>query len=148
MKPRQFAGLAILLTVAIIVAATQFWPEDDNGKSISAVNPGPDLTLDGIIGGKIAFLQDPEVVRILQEKYGLTVKFRRVGSVDQIKQCKEPLDYCWPSSQNAGETIKSQLGTTVVASEIIFNSPLVLYTWTPIADALITQGIVEKSGET
>src|SRR5688500_13274951 len=127
MKPRQYAGLAILLTVAIIVVATQLWPEDDNGKSISAVNPGPDLTIDGIIGGKIAFLQDPEVIRLLQEKYGLTVKFRRVGSVDQIKQCKEPLDYCWPSSRNAGETITSQHRPTLLPSQHIFHSPPLPY---------------------
>jgi hypothetical protein len=148
MKPRQFAGLAILLTVAIIVAATQFWPGDDNGKSIPAGNPGPDLTIDGLIGGKIAFLQDPDVIRVLQEKYGLTVKFERVGSIAMIERCKEGEDYCWPSSQNSGEVIKGNLGSSMLASEIIFNSPLVLYTWTPIADALITQGIVEKSGET
>ena len=36
----------------------------------------------------------------------------------------------------------------MLGSEIIFNSPLVMYTWAPIADALIAEGIVNKSGDT
>jgi hypothetical protein len=147
MKPRQYAGLAILLTVAIIVAAVKLWPDSSSGHPGIPDPPEP-ITVTGIIGGKIAFLQDPEVTTLLKEKYGLTVEFRRLGSIEQIQQCKVGIDYCWPSSQNAGETIKNQLGSSVLASEIIFNSPIVMYTWAPIADALVDQKIVEKSGDT
>jgi hypothetical protein len=147
MKPRQYAGLAILLTVAIIFSAVNLWPDSGSGPN---TNPDPpdQITATGIIGGKVAFFQDPDIVNFLKEKYGLTVEFKRVPSIEMINQCQSGLDYCWPSSQNAGETIKDQLGTAVLGSEIIFNSPLVMYTWAPIADTLIAQDIVEKSGDT
>jgi hypothetical protein len=148
MKPRQYAGLAILLIVAVIVAAAEFWPTPEyRGAGADAPAPDP-ITVTGIIGGKIAFLQDPEVTTLLKQKYGLTVDFKRVGSIEMINECQSGLDYCWPSSQTSGEIIKNRLGTAVLANEIIFNSPLVLYTWAPIADALVKQGIVEKSGDT
>jgi hypothetical protein len=147
MKPRQYAGLAILLTVAIIVAAVKLWPDAGSDPGPNPDSPDP-ITVHGIIGGKIAFLQDENVVALLKEKYGLTVEYKRVGSIEMINECQSGLDYCWPSSQTAGETIKSKLGSAVVANEIIFNSPLVMYTWAPIADALVAEEIVEQSGDT
>jgi len=147
MKPRQYAGLAILLTVAIIVAAVKLWPDSNSNPSSNPDPPDP-ITVYGIIGGKVALFQDPDIVNFLKTNYGLTVEYKRVPSIDMINECQSGLDYCWPSSQNAGETIKDQLGSTVLGSEIIFNSPLVMYTWTPIADALIAEGIVNKSGDT
>jgi hypothetical protein len=147
MKPRQYAGLAILLTVAIIVAAIKLWPDAGSDPGPSPDTPDP-ITVHGIIGGKIAFLQDENVVSLLKEKYGLTVEYKRVGSIEMINECQSGLDYCWPSSQTAGETIKSKLGSAVLANEIIFNSPLVMYTWAPIADALVAEEIVKQSGDT
>ena len=74
MKPRQYAGLAILLIVAVIVAAAEFWPTPEyRGAGAPAPEPDP-ITVTGIIGGKIAFLQDPEVTTLLKQKYGLTVE--------------------------------------------------------------------------
>ena len=140
---RQFAGLALLLAVALAVALYYLWPAFDQGPDHL-----PAITVDGIIGGKVAFFEDPEVVRILKERYGLTVKYERVGSLEQVDRCTADHDYCWPSSQIASEKIKQKLATELLGSEIIFNSPIVFYTWAPIADALIAEGIVEKEGET
>src|SRR5687767_12888689 len=131
MKLRQYAGLSILLVVSVIVAIFMLLPEED--ATPNTVRPD-DITVDGIIGGKIAFLQDPAVVSILKERYGLTVEFKRVPSIDMVKECVDGLDYCWPSSQIAGELIGQKFAPVSLRSEIIFNSPITFYTWAPIAD--------------
>lgn len=137
-KARNYAGLGILTIVVLIVALTQI--NRDKHKD--------SLVVDGLIGGKIAFLQDPDVVNYLENEYGLTVTAKRVGSFDQIDQCVAPLDFCWPSSETAGALMEAKLGASALDCQIIFNSPIVMYTWTPIADALIAQGIVEQRGDT
>ena len=144
-KPRQFLGLAVLLLVVVAIAAYAVWPDPDPGPGSVSGKP---MTVKGIGGGKVAFVRDPDVVRILRDKYGLTVDFERVGSIEQIKRCVDPLDYCWPSSQTAGVLIEENLGPAVRNTEIIFNSPIVMYTWAPIADALVTQGLVTIQGQT
>jgi len=148
-KARSYMGLGLLLLVALVVLIYELWPDPGPDPTSGSSCSGPDITVDGIIGGKIAFMQDDDVERILKDKYCITANtFKRVGSIDMIPKCAEPLDYCWPSSQTAGQEIAERLGSSSVRSEIIFNSPIVMYTWAPIADALIAQGIVVKSGDT
>jgi hypothetical protein len=142
MKFRQFAGLALLLGVIIIVGG-YYLLDDDSPPD----GPEP-VTVVGIGGGKGPFLEDPAVLQLLKDKYGLTIDFTRVPSIDSYGRCKEGLDFCWPSSQTIGELLENKPGITVLQSETIFNSPIVLYSWVPIVDALVTQGIVEQSGST
>jgi hypothetical protein len=141
MKAKKYAGLAILLAVALIVSV------------IKVVGGGDDTTVTGIIGqGKTDFFDDPEVIRILKEDYGLTVKIdREVPTYAQVEVCAEDvaeLDFCWGSGENAAEQIKQAVAPASATSKVIFNSPVVLYTWAPVADALIDQGIVTKTGDT
>ena len=149
MKPRQYAGLAILLTVAIIVATVKLWPDSSSGHGTNPDPPDP-ITIKGIAGGKASFFNDPDVVRILKERYGLTIEVTGgIGSIAMIEQCKvaEGWDFCIPQSQPASETIKANLGSDLHGSEIITNTPLVIYAWAPVADALISQGLVEVRGD-
>lgn len=152
-NPQKSIGLLILVSVILIVLLYR-WTDDPgpNPDPASTSIPGPtalpEVIVNGIFGGKVAFMKDPEIVKFLKEKYGLAVTFKRVPSFDQIDQCVAPLDYCWPSSQTAGDLIEDKLGSAALNCEIIFNSPIVIYTWTPIADALIQQGIVVQRGDT
>ena len=86
-NPRQFLGLAVLLLVVVAIATYVVWPNPDPGP------PQPKaVTVTGIGGGKVAFLQDPDVVGILEDTYGLTVDFDRVGSLEQVPRCVDGLD--------------------------------------------------------
>ncbi|MEA2525882.1 MAG: hypothetical protein QOF73_3109 [Thermomicrobiales bacterium] len=146
---RKYGGLAILLVVALIVGGWELGLGPDPDPTPAPGPPKPEhITVNGIVGGKVAFMQDPDVVRLLKDRFGLTVTFTRVGSIEMIQKCQTGLDYCWPSSQNAGQTIIQKLGSSTVKNEIIFNSPIVVYTWAPVVDALIAQGIVEQTGDT
>ncbi len=54
------------------------------------------------------------------------------------------MDFIFPSSQVALEIIKNDNTTNMMGNEIIFNSPIVLYSWQPVADALISEGIAQN----
>lgn len=102
------------------------------------------VTVAGHIGGeKSGFLDDEDVKKILREKYGLTLNATRVGSIEMVKDSAAGLDFLWPSSEIALEIYKERKAPLRKA-EVIFNSPLVLYSWTDTTNALMRQGIVKR----
>src|SRR5215211_4466650 len=142
MKQRQYAGLSILVSVALLIVYVQVGRSngDDTGTDYEP------LTISGMVGGKLAFFDDPAVVAFLKDEFNQTVKATRVGSFQQVERCRPPEEFCWPSSQIAGQLLTQRLNMPN-SSQVIFNSPIVLYSWAPIVEALITAGIVEKQGE-
>jgi hypothetical protein len=140
MKARQFAGLALLLVVIGVIAGFSFLPDKPDRPEL--------ITVEGKGGGKGPFLDDPALIKLLEDKYGLKIDFTRVPSIDLYEGCTEELDFCWPSSQTIGDLLESKPGLTVLQSEVIFNSPIVMYSWAPIVDALVKEGIVEQTGDT
>jgi hypothetical protein len=149
LRPQKFAGLGLLLAFTLILGGIKL-SHDPNAAPSSF---GSDITVDGIITiGKTSFLNDSNVKKILKDRYGLTVKIdKEIPSNAMVAACvdgRAELDFCWTSSETAGEQIKQRAAPAPVGSATIFNSPIVMYTWGPIADALIAQGIVEKTGET
>src|SRR5262249_36617121 len=97
-------------------------------------------------GEKMAFIQDPDVVKILKNKYNLSVDASKRGSIEMVDNpVPSDIDFLWPSSQVALQFYQES-GAPLKQSEIIFNSPMVLYTWTPVAQALVSQGIVHQVG--
>jgi hypothetical protein len=150
MKAQKFAGLGLLIAVALVIGGLRLVDNDDQP---SKADHTDDIIVTGIIGqGKVAFFSDPDVQRILKDKYGLTVDIDDVvASNAQVNECvvrHGDLDFCWTSSQNAGIQIEEGIAPAAASDAFIFNSPIVMYTWGPIADALVAQGIVEKTGET
>jgi hypothetical protein len=146
MNPRKYAGFSVLACVFLIIAVYKIRSGSEADNSANG-QVGPAITVNGLIGGKEAFFTDPEISRILKERYGITVEYRRVGSLDMVKDCQVGLDYCWPSNQNSGQEITDKLGSAVVANKTIFHTPIVMYSWGPVANALIAQKIVEKRGD-
>ncbi len=131
----KLIGLGLLLAVilAVVVIKTH------------QASQKPQVTLNGYIGGeKIGVLDDPEIVKILHDKYGLTLDYTKLGSIDMVKGDTSTVDYLWPSSQTALELFKETKSQQLVNSQIIFNSPIVLYSWDIVTDALIRQGIVRQ----
>ena len=102
------------------------------------------VTVKGQIGSeKSGFLEDAEVQRILREKYALSVDSKSVGSIEMVRNTPADLDFLWPSSEIALEIYKEKQAPLRKA-EVIFNSPLVLYSWADTTNALIQQGIVKR----
>ncbi len=96
---------------------------------------------------KANFLDDPEVQRILAEDYGLKVELKEMGSIEMLSRaCEEafvePYDFLWAGDQSTVD-IYSGSGGVVGGIDNIYNSPLVIYSWTDIVDALVASGYAQ-----
>ncbi|MCW3097260.1 MAG: hypothetical protein JWL77_2878 [Chthonomonadaceae bacterium] len=154
---RQRVGLWLLSTVVFIVIAAALLRGREasnnvgggpNGSPVATTNAEP-IILKGYIGSeKAAFLKDPQVIQILQQKFGLTLDFDERGSLDMVQDAHAAeKDFLWPSSQVALALYKEK-GGPLARADIIFNSPIVLYSWGSVTEALIRADVVRKEKNT
>ena len=106
------------------------------------------VELRGYVGGeKIGLLDDPEVQRVLERDYKLTLDYAKAGSLDMVTADHESRDFLFPSSQTALEYYQQLYGAPD-RSQIVFNTPIVLYTHRPILEAFLDAGMVtEEDGD-
>lgn len=143
-KLPQFVGLALLLVVAGIVLALRFAGGIGGRGGAATAAPDP-VTVRGIIGSeKAGLLEDGEVRRVLREKYGLTVDYRRAGSLEIARGDAGGQDFLWPSGQYSRELYERDHGAAL-KSEVTFSSPIVMYAWRPVTQALQGAGVVEQT---
>lgn len=146
----KIIGIGILiLVIAGAIAYQLFFSGNNQLPNVIPSTPKEQKTLTGFIGGeKIGFLEDQEIQHILKNTYGITINYTKAGSIEMVKQQHgEEVDFLWPSSQVALELFKLEQKQRLAKSEIIFNSPIVLYSWDQVTEALIKQGIVKKTNE-
>ena len=106
---------------------------------------GETATLKGFAGGEMmAFLANPKTVSGLRRR-GFVLNADRENSVDQVRDpqllARKP-DFLWPSSAPLVELAKKNV--KVLNEQVIFNSPLVVYSWAAIADGLVLAGLAKK----
>lgn len=151
MKAKPFAGLLILAAVAGAVFFLQQRGEAPSGEpgtttTSKEAHTGPLTTVSCFVGGeKSRYLANPEVKRILAERYGLKIDAVKAGSIEMVTTLPVDGKSClWPSNQVATE-LYAQRATTrpAVAQETVFNSPIVFYTWDVVADAFEAEGLIE-----
>lgn len=122
----------VLILVLIVVGVILY-------KNSSSVKP---VELTGFAGGeKTGFLQNETLLKTLLKKYGIRLNWSKAGSMEMLRDNNFKPDFLWPSSEVALEYYKVNQ-TGLVKSENIFNSPVVLYTWDIVSDALIKDNIV------
>lgn len=130
----QLAGLMLLFVV--ILAAGVYYVLDRNHQEA--------VVLEGYLGGeKIGLFEDQEVQDILNRRYHIKFDYARAGSLEMVRLDQEGMDYLFPSSQIALEYYEEQHGAPL-RSQIVFNTPIVLYTRRMVLDALESQGIVSQ----
>lgn len=145
-----------LLLFIVVVAAVGVWEfllrpaiapgEARSGGGFASIFSST-VEVSGLIGSEKAnFLENLEVQEILKERYGLTVAFRKAGSFEMLDLSHDGLDFLWPSSQVALEKYREDYGATI-GDAVIFNSPIVFYSWWPIVNALERKGLVQTEGE-
>jgi hypothetical protein len=134
-----FLGIGIMVLAALLVYAVWF-------KSTAKTQ----IHLKGIIGSeKNNFLENEKVKKILKNKYGITIEYSRAGSIEMVKDpVKDDIDFLWPSSQVALEIFKELQGSKLVKSDLIFNSPIVIYSWDIVVKSLVDKGFVKKEKDT
>ena len=131
---KKIAGLVLLLAVMAVVGIV-FLVQGQQGDTTEVT---------GYLGGeKIGLFEDPEVQDILMENYGLKAEYSRAGSLDMVTADLEGRDYLFPSSSIALEYYEDVHGNPR-QSDIIFNTPIVLYTHRPILEAFAQQGLITE----
>ena len=155
-KKEVWIGLGILVILVLIIIGIKFF--STNGESIIESNLKTVYVATG--GGKENFLADEEVNKIMKKKYGLNVTY---DSWSNGKLIKNPLvredgtkyDVMFCSDQRfydyyklAPDTTKGESTRyTVQKGGLTLNTPIVIYSWDTVVDALIEQKIVtEKDG--
>jgi hypothetical protein len=110
---------------------------------------GEPKRLFGFAGGeKEGFLANARVVSLLQSRFGLILDARRAGSVEMVREralLDQKPQFLWPSSSVLVEVARSS-GVKISRDQVIFNSPIVLYSWDRIADGLVKGGFAEPAG--
>jgi hypothetical protein len=143
------AGIVVVVIIAVVVIMS------------NRSTPGghPAVQADGTVkltclGGseKEDFIGDPEVKKILREKYGIEVDFNASGSYKQVQISPDELkadkvDCLWPSSASAqaifeGSGNSKAFGNDYQAASVL-QSPEVLYANQEAADGLKNAGIVQ-----
>ena len=130
----KWIGLAIL---AVVIAAAA-------GYAVFSANTQV-LELNGYLGGeKIGLFEDAEVQEIFRSRYHLSLDYARAGSLEMITADQTGMNYLFPSNQTALELYEQVQGTPY-RSEIVLNTPIVLYTRAQVAEALVGAGIASAA---
>jgi hypothetical protein len=140
---QKFLGLIILLAVAAAAAFFMFGKEKvaSLGGGQQAASSSAVIAAGRAGSEKITFLQSAKVSDLLAEQ-GLKVEVRKSGSVEMVQEAASSDDFLWPASQGNVEAFKNSGGLAQQSADI-FNSPIVLYSWDIVTDALIKAGIVQ-----
>jgi hypothetical protein len=103
----------------------------------------------GFAGGeKEGFLANMRVRELLERRFGLVLDARRAGSVEMVREpalLSQKPQFLWPSSSVLVEVARSS-GVKISRDQVIFNSPIVLYSWDRIADGLVKGGFAQPAG--
>ena len=157
MKKKQIIGLAIFAVLVVIIIIIKVASNSGNSGEI-----GKNLTNVYVAtgGGKEDFIKDEDVVRIMQERYGLNIVYdswsngkliknslvRKDGTAYDAMFCSDQRFYDYyklAPNKSEGEADRY----TVLNGGLTLNTPIVIYSWGDVVDALIKEQIVtEKEG--
>jgi hypothetical protein len=135
----RIAGLVILVLVIASVFVYQTFLAPKLRRAV----------VDGYLGGeKSGLFDDERFTGAMSKKYGVSIHYKKAGSIDMISAPLEGMDYLFPSSYTALELYKQKYGSAYKRAEVVFNSPIVLYTRKTVSEALKKQGWIHTEEET
>jgi hypothetical protein len=136
MKFRFIGGLALLVAAAAVLVAYPKW----------FLAP-PTEIVTGYVGGSKANLLDNQKVKdILRERYQLEVKYSTLGGRESVSAITDSYDFLWPGTDLAVEDYKASHGGKAKYDSILL-SPIVMYTWEPVARRLTEAGLVARRAD-
>ncbi|MDR0585904.1 MAG: hypothetical protein LBG26_01560 [Treponema sp.] len=135
----RIAGLIIL--VLVIVSAAMYQLVVGSKPKTTATN--------GYLGGeKSGLFDDERFAGVMLKNYGISIRYKKAGSIDMISAPFEEMDYLFPSNYTALELYRQKYGSAYKRAEVVFNSPIVLYTRKSVAEAFKSQGWIHTEEET
>ena len=85
---------------------------------------------------------------LLDRRFGLVLDARRAGSVEMVREralLDQKPQFLWPSSSVLVEVARNS-GLKLSRDQVIFTSPIVLYSWDRIAEGLVKGGFAQPAG--
>ena len=138
----KIIGLVALLAIVAIIGGTLVWRQAQP----KPAKPIETVQVNGYLGGeKIGLFDDPDFQKAAAAQ-GLDVDYRKAGSLAMMTADTKGMDYLFPSSRAAVEYGTAQ-GVKATQSDIVFNSPIVLYTHKAVADGLVAGGLMSKNAD-
>lgn len=146
---RQAIGAGLFAAAAAATGAGLFLR--DHPDVAPWLSPREKISLWGFVGGeKMQLLANPKFIKLLRDKFGLTLDGHQAGSVEMVRApdllAQKP-QWLWPSSDVMIELARMS-SIPVKRAQVIVNSPIVIYSWLPVAEGLRSAGIVEQVGGT
>lgn len=135
----KIIGLIALLAVVGVVCGTLVWRQSQPAPA----EPTEQVSITGYLGGEKIGLFDDAKFKALAAKQGIAIDYRKAGSPAMMDADRKGMDYLFPSSCAAVEYGNAK-GVKAPQSDIVFNSPIVLYTHKAVADGLVNGGLVTK----
>lgn len=145
MKKIVRAVIAFIVVIAIGITVSIMMNDKDKAVTVTGA----------VGGGKENFLADPEILKILHDRYNINLK---VDNWSNNKLIKDPLetkdkkgyDFVFFSDERFYEYYKKPAVADeaprlpTLKAQIVLSTPIVVYSWDSICDTLIEQGVVEK----
>ena len=158
MKKGKIIGIVIFVVLILIIVGIKiFTTPGDNGEIIIGKNLTTVYVATG--GGKEDFIADPEVVKIMQNRYKLDIEYDSWSNGKLIvnplvrKDGTTKYDAMFASDQRfydyyrlAPDKSKGEADRyTVLDGGLTLNTPIVIYSWGEVVDALIKEKIVTQT---
>lgn len=119
----KIIGLIALLAVVGVVCGTLVWRQSQPAPA----EPTEQVSITGYLGGEKIGLFDDAKFKALAAKQGIAIDYRKAGSPAMMDTDRKGMGYLFPSSRAAVEYGNAK-GVKAPQSDIVFNSPIVLYT--------------------
>ena len=157
---KKTIGIVIFILLILIIVGIKFATDNENVGNISNKLQNLTKVTVAVGGGKEDFIADERVNQIMQEKYGIEAVYdnwsngkmivnpllRKDGAKYDLMFCSDQRFYDYyklPPDASKGEAARD----TVLDGGLTLNTPIVIYSWDKVVDALIVEEIVtEKEG--
>ncbi|MGN0287760.1 MAG: hypothetical protein ACI4B6_08850 [Atopobiaceae bacterium] len=138
----KLIGLVLVVAAVVVVGGLMAWQRSQPEPQ----QPAEATKVTGYLGGEKISLFEDQKFKDLAAQAGLQVDYRKAGSYDMMTADLNGMDYLFPSSQAAAAYGAAQ-GVQPQSSDIILNSPIVVYSYRDVADSLVASGIMSKDGD-
>ena len=139
MSRNKLIGLALVVIAVLVAGGALVWQR-------SKPAPVEPTTITGYLGGEKISLFEDQQFKDLASKAGINVSYKKAGSLAMMDADRSGMDYLFPSSQ-AAVAYGEAKGVQAKSSDIVLNSPIVVYTYRDVADSLVGSGLMTKDGD-
>ena len=139
MSRGKIVGLVLVVAAVLVVGVALVWQR-------AQPEPVAPEAVSGYLGGEKISLFEDDDFKSLAQKAGLEISYKKAGSLAMMDADSSGMDYLFPSSQ-AAVAYGQAKGVKAQSSDIVLNSPIVIYTYRDVADALVGSGIMSKNGD-